>query len=58
MHEYRIYPLGAEGHIVDRAKFVAEDDENAREHAKQYVDGHDIELWHQGRKILEFKAPK
>jgi hypothetical protein len=25
------------------------DDEAAKERAKQYVDGHDVELWHQKR---------
>jgi hypothetical protein len=30
------------------------DDEAAKERAKQYVDGHDVELWHQAQKIVEF----
>jgi hypothetical protein len=43
-------------HVTDRHEFWAEDDEKAREHARQYVDGRDIELWHRDKKIAEFKA--
>ena len=38
----------------DRFEFWCSDDEAARERAKEYVDGYDIELWHQERKIAEF----
>jgi hypothetical protein len=30
------------------------DDEVAKEYAKQFVDGHDIELWQQDRKVAKF----
>jgi tryptophan 2,3-dioxygenase len=42
--------MGPDGHVKDRIEFWSEDDEKAQEHAKQYVDGHDIELWHRDKK--------
>jgi hypothetical protein len=48
--------MGPDGHIQGRFEFWSMDDETAKERAKQYVDGHDVELWHQAQKIAEFKA--
>jgi hypothetical protein len=56
MRDYRTYVMGPDGHIQDRFEFWSMDDEAAKERAKQYVDGHDVELWHQAQKIAEFKA--
>jgi hypothetical protein len=36
--------------------FEAADDEKAIETAKQYVDGHDVELWQLGRQIILLKT--
>jgi hypothetical protein len=54
--DYRAYIIGSDGHVKDRHEFWAEDDEKAKERAEQYVDGHDIELWHRDKKIAEFKS--
>lgn len=51
MLEYRAYLLGRDGHIIDRVYFVCGDDEAAKERVKQLVDGHAIELWHEGRRV-------
>ena len=56
MRDYRAYVIGPDGHIKDRIEFWSEDDEKAKEHAGQYVDGRDIELWRRDRKIAEFKC--
>jgi hypothetical protein len=56
MRDYRAFVMGPDGHIVNRVEFFSEDDEQAREHAKQFVDGHDIELWHLDQRIAEFKS--
>ena len=56
MRDYRAYVMGSDGRIVDRIEFLSEDDEKARDHAKQYVDRYDIELWHRDKKIAEFKV--
>ena len=47
MRDYRVYVIGDDGHIQRRFEFHCSDDEEAKEHAKQYVDGHEVELWHE-----------
>ena len=56
MRDYRAYVVGPDGHIRDRIEFASEYDEKAKEHAEQYVDGHDVELWRRDKKIAEFKS--
>jgi hypothetical protein len=56
MRDYRAYVIGHDGHIKRRFEFHCSDDEEAKERAKQYVDGHDIELWHRDQRIAEFRA--
>jgi hypothetical protein len=55
MRDYRVYVMGPDGHITRRLEFWCDDDQAAKERAKQYLDGHDIELWHQGEKIATFQ---
>ena len=55
MGEYRAYFLKEDGHIVQRFDLVCLDDEAAKVHAKQLVDGHDVELWQLDRHIATFK---
>ena len=56
MRDYRAYVIGFDGHIKDRIEFWSKDDETAKKHAEQCVDGHDIELWHQDKKIADLKT--
>jgi hypothetical protein len=56
VNEYQAYIMGADGHILNRIDLVCVDDDEAKERAKQLVDGHDVELWQFGRKIAEFKV--
>jgi hypothetical protein len=56
MQDYRVFVLGPDGHVIDRFEFWCRDDEQAKEKAKQLLDGLDIELWHRDRKIAEFKS--
>jgi hypothetical protein len=56
MRDYRAYIMASDGHILRRYEFYRSDDEEAKEHAKQLVDGHDVELWHRDQRIAEFKA--
>jgi hypothetical protein len=49
MQEYRAYLVGDDGHFLRFEGFVAADDEAAQQHAKQFVDGCDVELWNGGR---------
>ena len=49
--EYKAYAIGPDGSIILRIDLVCEDDESARERARQLVDGSPIELW-QGKRFL------
>jgi hypothetical protein len=55
MRDYRAYVIGPDGRIMRRFDFLCQDDEAAKDRAKQLMVGHDIELWHHDRKIAEFK---
>ncbi len=54
MIHYRIYRVGSDGHFIDAQDIECIGDEEAIVKAKQAVDGHDIELWQQGRFIDRF----
>jgi hypothetical protein len=55
MHGYRVYIIGPDGHIQNRIDLFCENDDDAKERAKQLVDGHAVELWDEARKIALFK---
>jgi hypothetical protein len=55
MQEYRAYIVGNDGHFIRAVDILCEDDDTAKERAKQLVDGHDVELWQLNRKIETFK---
>jgi len=58
MAGYYAYLIGVDGRISKRVTIVCDDDEEAKRLAKQMVDGHAIELWHEARKIATFEAEK
>jgi len=43
---------------MDRVELFCESDDEAKERARQLVDGHAIELWDEGRRIETFEPPK
>jgi hypothetical protein len=47
---YYAYLTGDDSHIT----IVAANDEEAKEQAKQLIDGHAVELWQEGRKVATF----
>jgi len=55
MPEYRVYVIGEDGHFQKSIPLVCTGDDEARQHAEQLVDGHDVELWHRDRKIATFE---
>ena len=56
MPTYRILTLGPD-RLLEAAKDIeCETDADAIKQAKQLLDGHDIELWQQGRFIEFFKS--
>jgi len=54
MTEYRIDVIGALGNFIRSIRIDCTDDEAAVESAKQFIDGHDIELWQGDRQIARF----
>jgi hypothetical protein len=56
--EYRAYIIGRDGHFLCSKEFVAEHGDDALEHARRLVDGHDVELWSGERLVAKLKSPK
>ena len=52
------YFTGDDGHITGRVIILATNDEDAKEQAKQLVEGHPVELWQEGRKIANIRSSK
>jgi hypothetical protein len=47
--------MDAAGHVVRAHVIDAPDDDAATEQAKQYVDGHDVEVWELSRQIAHLR---
>ena len=54
MHSYRAYLLDADGHIIDRIDLTCGDDESAKARAREFVNGHAVELWDGARMVATF----
>jgi hypothetical protein len=55
MTDYRAYLLDEQGHVLSGFDFDAATDEAALQHARRYVDGHDVEVWQRGRVVGQLK---
>jgi hypothetical protein len=55
MSEYRVYIIGSDGHFKASVPLDCASDEAAKQHARQLVDGHDVELWQGVRKVATFE---
>ena len=60
MADYRAYTVGLDGHFINFQAFCCDDDPGAIEWARQFVDGHAVELWSGERFIarLEQREPE
>ena len=58
MAHYRAYLIGPDGHFHAAHDLDCETDEAAIEAAKQYIDGHDVEVWQQSRRIVQLSRKK
>jgi hypothetical protein len=56
MPHYRALIIGRDGHFDKAVELDCANDEAAMESAKQFVDGHDVELWQLDRRIAKFEA--
>ncbi len=54
MSDYRVYVIGSDGRFVRAVQLDCSDDAAAIESAKQFIEGHDIELWQRDRRIARF----
>jgi hypothetical protein len=54
--DYRAFVLGRDGHVQSAIEFRSPNDAQAIEHAKQYVNGHDIEVWQLSRRVIQLKS--
>jgi hypothetical protein len=52
---YRAFVLDKDRHIMKRHDFEAANDDDALKHARQYVDGHDVEVWQLKRIVATLK---
>ncbi len=50
---YRVYFIGNDGHFVSVIELDCPNDHAAIESARQFINGHDIELWQEDRKIAK-----
>jgi hypothetical protein len=53
MSDYRVYVIGNDGHFVSAIQLDCADDNAAIESAKQFVNGHDVELWQRDRIVAK-----
>jgi hypothetical protein len=59
MPDYRVFVISSDGHFCNSVPLECGDDAEAKEQAKQLVDGHDVELWQRDRKVATFaRKPK
>lgn len=60
MADYRAYTVGLDGHFINFQAFCCDDDPGAIEWARQFADGHAVELWSGERFIarLEKREPE
>jgi hypothetical protein len=55
MPDYRAYIIGSDGGFQESLSLDCADDNVAILKAKQFVDGHHVELWQRTRKIATFE---
>ena len=52
---YQVYTVDSRGNSLNEVDIASPDDRAAVKSAKQFVDGHDIELWQGDRKVKDFE---
>jgi hypothetical protein len=52
------YVIGSDGHIIRRMDILCGDEDEARQKAKQPVNGHAVGLWQTDRLIERFEAAR
>jgi hypothetical protein len=58
MPTYKVYTFNSKRHITAMNEIDCATDEDAATGAKQFLDGHDLEVWERGRFITALKADR
>jgi hypothetical protein len=53
MAYYRAYIIGLDGHFLEAVNLDCANDAAAIESGKQFVDGHDVEVWQEDRMVTK-----
>jgi hypothetical protein len=53
--EYRACAIGPDNHIMFRIDLICDDDDTAKERARQFIDGHAVELWRDKKLLARFE---
>jgi hypothetical protein len=53
---YRAYIIGRDGHFVEAINLDCAEDAAAIESARQFVDGHDVEVWQLDRMVTKLAS--
>ena len=51
MHTYRAYLIDRNDRVIDYRAVPAKTDREALQRSRQYVDGHDVEVWYLDRMV-------
>ena len=54
-HAYRAVQVGDDGHVFLRTDLFCDNDEDAKERARQLVDGHAVQLWDGACMLAKFE---
>ncbi len=55
MTHYRAYLIGQDSYVIKAVDLNCQDDDAAMKRAQHMVDGHDVELWQDTRRIAKFE---
>ena len=55
IQDYRAFVIGPDGHVRQRFDLWCATEGEAKERARQLVDGHDVELWRREQRIATFR---
>jgi hypothetical protein len=56
VQDYRVYVIGQDGHFNRAIDLSCDDDSAAIAATKALINGHDLELWQQDRRIARFDS--
>ena len=56
MAEYRVYAIGGDGHIVKSTPPICDDDSQAVQKAREFCEGHPLEIWSGERFVARLNA--